>query len=97
MDEWKSKWLTSASRNLILKSVISAIPVFFTMCLKIPRKVIKTIGQRMRKFFCNGASEDDKLPLLAWNINKICSAKEKGGAGIRDWQMMNEALGAKLV
>lgn len=36
MDGWKSKWLTSASRILMFKSVILAIPIFSMMCLKIP-------------------------------------------------------------
>lgn len=47
MSGWKSKWLTAASRLLLLKSVILAIPVFSMMCLKIPKKVVNSIGQRM--------------------------------------------------
>ncbi|XP_057863868.1 uncharacterized mitochondrial protein AtMg00310-like [Cryptomeria japonica] len=49
----------------------------------------------MRKFFWNGANEQEKIPLLAWD--KICQAKVRGGVGLRDWQKMNYALGAKLV
>lgn len=95
MDGWKSKWLTLAGQILMLKSVVSSILVFSMICLQIPKKLIKVIGQRMRKFFWNGAIEQDKVPLLA--CDKICQAKVKGGVGLRNWNIMNEALGAKLV
>ena len=49
----------------------------------------------MRNLFWNGSNEGDKIPLLAWK--KICRPKEKGGAGIRNWQLMNKVLGAKLI
>lgn len=79
----------------MLKSIVSAIPVFSMMCLRIPKKMVKVKGQRMQNVFWNGANEQDKIPLLAWDM--ICLAKDKGGVGLRDWNLMNEALGAKLV
>lgn len=33
--------------------------------------------------------------MLAWD--KICKAKVSGGAGLSNWQLLNEALGVKLV
>lgn len=44
MDGWKSRWLTSERQILMLKSGISAIPIFSMMYLWIPQKVISTIG-----------------------------------------------------
>lgn len=32
---------------------------------------------------------------MAWE--KICKPKENGGVGIINWQIMNQALGAKLI
>ena len=95
MEGWRGKWLTLAGRILMLQVVITAMPVFAMMCLEIPKKVIRTLERKMRKFFWNGANEENKIPLLAWE--KICRPKEEGGAGLRDWSCMNRALGAKLV
>ncbi|XP_059067666.1 uncharacterized protein LOC131858444 [Cryptomeria japonica] len=95
MDGWKSRWHTSAGRILILRSVVSVIPIFSVMCLKLLKRVINVIQQRMKKSIWNGANDHDKIPLLAWD--KIYQAKIKGGVGLRDWHKMNIALGAKLV
>lgn len=57
MDGWKSRWLTSASRILMLRTVVSAIPIYSLMCLKIQKKVINSIQQRMKKFFLNGEND----------------------------------------
>ena len=49
----------------------------------------------MRTFFLNGLGEKDKLILLVWGKN--CKLKKYGGARLRDWSLMNVALGAKMV
>lgn len=79
----------------MLKSVISAIPIFSMMCLRIPKKVVNVIGKRMRNCFWNGSQCQDKIPLLAWD--EICKSKEVEGVGLKDWNLMNEALREKLV
>ena len=66
----------------MLKLVISVVSIFSMMCLDIPKKVIKVIGQKMRKFFGNGSNKGDKIPLLAWE--RICRPKDKGGVGIKN-------------
>lgn len=66
----------------MLKSMILAIPIFSMMFLKILSKVIKVISQKMRKFFWNGAREQDKFSLLAWE--SICREKGEGGAELHD-------------
>ena len=64
------------------------------MCLNIPTKFIQCVEKKMRKLFWNGSQESDKIPLLSWD--KMCQPKKWGGVGLRDWNMMNLALGAKL-
>lgn len=64
MDGWKGKWLSSAAIILMLKSIVSAMPIFSMMCLKILKKVINSVENKMRKFFWCGAGEDKKWPLL---------------------------------
>ncbi|XP_059072399.1 uncharacterized protein LOC131873582 [Cryptomeria japonica] len=93
LEGWKSKWLTSAGRLLLLKSVLSAMPIYSMMCFKVLEKIVRSINQFMR--FWNGKSEQDKIPLVAWD--KVCQPKLAGGAGLRNWSLLNEAMGAKLI
>lgn len=86
VDGWKSKWLTSMGRILMLKSVISAIPIFSMMYLRILSQVIKVIEQKMRNFFWNGNHDQDEIHFLAWD--SICKPKHERGAGLTCWHIM---------
>lgn len=70
MEGWRGQWLTLAGRIMMLQTVLSAMPVFAMMCLDIPKKVVRIMVRKMRIFFWNGANEENKIPLLAWE--KIC-------------------------
>lgn len=45
LEGWKSKWLTLSGRIMLLKSVLSALPIFSMTALKIPEKVINCINR----------------------------------------------------
>lgn len=95
MEGWKSTWLSLVGRLLMLKTVVSAIPIFPMAYFKLPGMVIKNMQQKMRKFLWNGNQEQDKTPLMAWD--KVCKPKGGGGAWLHDWRLINKAMGAKLV
>lgn len=95
MEGLNSKWLTLAGRILMLKSIISAMLIFSMACFKLPGMIIKNIQQKMRKFIWNGKQDQDKIPLMAWD--RVCKLKGGGGAGLCDWKLINEVMGAKLV
>lgn len=95
LEGWKYKWLTSAGRLLLLKSVLLAMLIYSMMCFKIPNKISSSINQFMRNFFWNGKGEQDKIPLVAWD--KVCQPRQVGGVGPRKWIFLNEAMGAKLI
>lgn len=58
--------MTLAGIILMLQTMITTMPVFAMMCLEIPKKVIRILERKMRKFFWNGANEENKIPLLSW-------------------------------
>ncbi|XP_059066517.1 uncharacterized protein LOC131053069 [Cryptomeria japonica] len=82
MEGWKSIWLTLASCILMLKSVISAMPIFSMAFFKLPGMIIKNIQPKMRKFMWNGKQDQDKIPLMAWD--RVCKLKGGGAVGFRD-------------
>jgi hypothetical protein len=69
-------------KNYNAKLVVSVVPIFSMMCLKILKKVINLVERQMRKFFWSGAREEKKWPLLKWE--KTCRPKKFGGVEIRD-------------
>lgn len=73
LEGWKSKWLTLAGRLMLLKSVLSALPIYSMMALKILEKVISCINKGMRKFLWNGKEVSDKIPLMV--LDKVCQPK----------------------
>lgn len=75
----------------MLKTAISTMPIFSMTCFKIPCKVIKAFLQRMQKFLWNGAQDYDEILRIAWDI--ICKPKGGDRVGLRDWKLLNEAMG----
>ncbi|XP_059066322.1 uncharacterized protein LOC131857643 [Cryptomeria japonica] len=73
LEGWKSKWISLSGRILLLKAVLSALPIFSMIALRIPEKVINFINRGMRKFLWNGKEANDKIPLVAWD--KVCQDK----------------------
>lgn len=49
LEGWKSKWLTFAGRLLMLKSMLSAFPIYSIICLKLLEKMVHVINQQMWK------------------------------------------------
>lgn len=57
---------------------------------KAPVKVLKKLESIRCNFFWGGASENRKIPWVAWH--KLLNSKEKGGLGIGSLQALNQAL-----
>ena len=49
----------------------------------------------MRKFVWNGDQEEEKIPFIA--LDMVCNPKKQGGVRLRKWNLVNKALGAKLM
>ena len=61
MEGWKGGWLSSVGRLLMLKLVVSVVPIFLMMCLNIPKRVISSVLKQMRSFFWSGTRKSDKI------------------------------------
>jgi hypothetical protein len=78
---------------LIVKSVLSSLPIFFMCCLDIPVSIKKQCVKFMR--YClwrkkNNEVQSNGPALVAWE--KICRPKDQGGLGVLDLRTQNEAL-----
>lgn len=87
---WKAKLLSQASRVVLIKSVISSLPVHHLSYFALTDKEARNCDSVVANFFW-GNHQNNKTPhMIAWN--KICKPKAQGGLGIRKFRDFNHAL-----
>jgi hypothetical protein len=96
MDHWGAFWLNLAGRTVLIKSVLSALPIFQFSSLLAPQNVKNSISILLRRFLWEGGKTDKKkYHLIKWDIVK--HPKESGGLGIKDPGLSNLAMGEKIL
>lgn len=94
VSNWKNTFLSTAGKEVLLKSVINALPVYTMSCFRIPKGVGKDIENSAAKFWWGSSSEQSKkLHWKSWS--NMATDKEEGGLGFRNFQDFNLALLAK--
>ncbi len=93
MKGWKEKLLSQASREILIKAVIQAIPTYTMNCFKIPVGLCKDVEAIIRRFWWGEKDNNCKIHWLSWD--KLCQPKGLGGLGFRELQKFNLALLAK--
>jgi hypothetical protein len=96
LEHWGAFWLNLAGHTVLIKSVLSALPIFQFSSLLAPQNVKSSISSLLRRFLWEGGKTDKKkYHLIKWDIVK--HPKENGGLGIRDPGLSNLAMGAKIL
>eukprot|EP00253_Pinus_taeda_P008879 PITA_08879 len=90
---WSFRWLSRAGRLTLIKSVLSAIPVYWAALTWIPKGVMEKIRRICCRFLWTGSKESSGLPWVAWD--KVARPKEWGGWGIKRSPDFNISLVAK--
>ena len=81
---------------VLLKSVLTSIPIYQTSILLAPASVINKIESILKKFMWEGGKGNlKKLHLVSWE--KIKKPYSEGGLQIRSIQTPNLAMGTKLL
>jgi len=58
---WKEKLLSQAEREVLIKSVIQAIPTYMMNCFKLPRGLINELEVLIRKFWWGYSGDSRKV------------------------------------
>ncbi|CAJ2644200.1 unnamed protein product [Trifolium pratense] len=87
---WKSRFLSIGGRLVLLKSMLTSLPVYALSFFKAPSGTISSIESILIKFFWGGGEDLRKVSWINWNT--ICLRKEYGGLGVRQLREFNLAL-----
>jgi hypothetical protein len=89
---WKASLPDKGGGRLeLVRSTLSAMPIFSMMSLDIPAKTILAIEKIIRGFLSKGRKDvKGDHCLVVWD--KVCTPKKWGGLGIPNLKMMNVAL-----
>ncbi|KAF7826245.1 reverse transcriptase [Senna tora] len=90
---WKQGLLTQSGREVLIKSVASAVPIYPMACFKFPKVVCDDLNRELAKFWWGQKKEEGRIHWMAWD--KLTKSKKDGGMGFRDFEAFNLAMLAK--
>ncbi|XP_026451463.1 uncharacterized protein LOC113351742 [Papaver somniferum] len=92
---WKGKLLSFQERLVLIKSVLSSIPVYNMEIYKWPASVIKNCERIMRNFLWSGDGDTRQYNKFSWK--KVCTPFSEGGLGISRLAVINKAFLMKMM
>lgn len=87
---WMQKLLSAAGKEVLIKSVAQAIPVFSMACFRLPRGLCETVTSIIRQFWWGSKQGKRKPAWVSWDV--LTRPKNLGGLGFRDLEIFNLAL-----
>ena len=97
LEGWHVKILSRGGSLVLLRSVLTAIPIFYLSVYKLPIGVGKRLEGLIRRFLWNksGSEQGTGQALVSWEV--VCRPTEDGELRIINIQKMNMALLTKWV
>ena len=82
--------MASAGKEVLVKAVAQAIPVFSISCFKLPRGLCENLNMMIRKFWRGSNNGQRKPHWMSWK--EMTQPKAMGGLGFKDFELFNLAL-----
>lgn len=93
LEGWKGSLLNQAEKKVMIKAVVQVIPSYVMCTLTLPKTLCFDRITSVVRFWW---AKTGKHRGIYWkNVNILCSPKEVGGLGFREFNKMNTAQLAK--
>lgn len=93
LDGWKEYLLNQAGKEVLIKSVIQAIPSYAMAIVKFPQSFCSELNSIVARFWWRGHRKERGIHWRSWS--KIAKPKKEGGMGFRNFLDQNTAHLAK--
>ncbi|CAO2192714.1 unnamed protein product [Urochloa humidicola] len=90
---WEEKFLSSAAKEVLIKSVAQAIPVYVMGVFKLSGQLHESLTRCIRRFWWGEKEGRRRTHWISWE--KFTKSKGQGGLGFRDLALFNQALLAR--
>ena len=90
---WCNRWLSRASRLVLIKLVLEEILVYWMSLAWIPKSILEKTRKICAKFLWIGKKKHLILPWVKWD--QIARPKSMGGWGIKNINLFAKALATK--
>ncbi|KAK9666250.1 hypothetical protein RND81_14G171400 [Saponaria officinalis] len=92
---WKSKLLSFAGREVLIKAVAQAILTYQMGLFKFPTTLCSDIENHLSRFWWGGDDQNQRMSWRSWS--KMCYLKSSGGMGFNHFEAFNLAILSKQV
>ncbi|XP_010495306.1 PREDICTED: uncharacterized protein LOC104772378 [Camelina sativa] len=90
---WSVKLLSKGGKEVMVKSVATAVPTFVMSCYRLPKTITSKLTSAVAKFWWSSNGQSGGMHWIAWE--RLCCSKQMGGLGFRNVDDFNTALLAK--
>eukprot|EP00253_Pinus_taeda_P003096 PITA_03096 len=95
VQQWGTHWLNPAGRLILLKSGITALPLYRFTLYQAPAIFHHKLEVALRNFLWQGGKkEKNRFNLVSWK--NVIQSQDRGGLGIRAPKILNLAFGIKM-
>jgi len=91
---WRNRFLSSAGKMVMVKSVLSTMPSHSMTCFKLPISLCNQIQSAVTRFWWDSNSGAKKMAWVSWD--EMAQTKTNGGLGFREFECFNDAFPTKL-
>ncbi|XP_019163437.1 PREDICTED: uncharacterized protein LOC109159779 [Ipomoea nil] len=92
---WQWKLLSPGGRLVLIKHVISSIPLFTASSVLLPKQTERSLESKFANFFWGMDSGRPKRHWISWR--NLCLPEAEGGLGVRSLATIQQSSSAKLL
>lgn len=90
---WKEKMLSKVGKEILIKAVAQAIPVYTMACFDITKALCEELSSMIGRYWWSQMDKQNKIHWVSWE--KMSKPKKDGGLGFRDLYPFDLAMLAR--